>query len=329
MDANISDLLADFGDSNHTGRNGTDIAVLITSSMNYVLLAITTWLLINIAAYGLRTYRNRFCSKGSWMLLFCYTGVLLNFARILLLIIVFHLNTIPGGLNYCLSMRSSSNCLSSLNLAFTYGLLWFRQRLFHGNELLRGESYNKYVTILSWVTLVMLFASPILVVFITVLSPTVGDDTRQCVYIAERAVWMKRAGWAIFFLTVVVQIFLLFLIIFPMAYMRRKSQSFAQKVRCKDRLLSTMKRCVIFGLIAVVTDVIFLSSQALVPRSPGYPVIVGDSILTINLVINDFCVIATFKRAPAMLTGALQEWKSARSDTNSSTWDQRTSTNDL
>lgn len=327
MDANVTNLAKASSDSNSTGTN--DVAVVITSSLNYVLIAITTWILINMTAYGLRKYRNKFCSKGCWMFLFCYTGVLLNFTRILVLIMLFHLNNIPDGLNYCLPMRGLSNSLSAFNLAFTYGLLWFRQKLFHNDKLLRGESYNKYVTILSWVTLVMLFASPILVVCIAVLSHNVGHDAKHCVYNVEREEWLRGTTWALFFFMVVTQIFLLFLLIFPMAYMRRKSQSFVQKVRCKDKLLSTIRRSVICGVMAVVTDVIFLSLLGFLPRQPGYPVIIGDTIINIDLIINDFCIIATFRKAPEMLTGALHKLKSRRSDTISNAWDQRTSTNDL
>lgn len=307
-----------------------DMAVKITVKLNYGLIAVSGWLLLNMTVHGIRVYAKKPCCTGSRLFSLCYLGVLLNLARLVLTIVMANLGTV-NAVDHCERMRRAANSLSAMNLVFIYGLLWFRQKLFHSDKLLKGESYNRYVSILSWLTLIMLLSSPIIILWIAGFSDNVGHDTEDCVYLIEREKWLVVASWAVFILTIVIQSCLLFLLIFPLVYMRMKSRIFIHKSGRKDKLLLTIRRCIICGVVAVITDITFLLLLGFLPRPPGYPVIVGDTMANINLVINDFCVIATFNKAPRILTGAFYKlrMRSRAKQAASTAWDLRTSTNDL
>ena len=189
---------------------------------------------------------------------------------------------------YCTFYLRVHIILYALAIASIYIFLWMRQRFLYKNPKMVG--YNlQYSRVMSWLVIVIMVAAEILTIVIFMVTRQYKIENGYCELIKKNPL-LDTAPWAVLAtLTVIFQILLMWLFIYPLLRHRKMMKKSNQSFKKTDQnLIPLVKRTTAMAGICVASDILaVIVTNFINIRSSNY-------IYDINLLINLCCITYSF-----------------------------------
>lgn len=332
----LTDLMNDSTERNTTGiptttmqESSSRVYLYFFQAINIIMIAIIVWVLTNTIVFGLRTRQWRASldktkvDRGK-IYTVCIVAIASTLPRLVMSQFLFH----EDMLGRCELLMDVGIVAFSLSLWLVYLFLWLRHRAIYAHPTVKNVM-GKYSNCVSWFLLTIVTTAS-LAVMIAFVYPRDYTHTIEGCVIKEKAMsgpdaitfWDVGANYILGGFLFVSQLLFLMLFIYPMVVTKkiRKEQqrshcdvtNGAQKCRsfggimtkgcgkvCKvkemDNISSVIYRSVVSSTIAVSTDLfVALAVGMILPGSVSRAVTV--SLYDVSLVINVFCMLATFDK---------------------------------
>lgn len=268
------------------------------TAINIILLVVAVWIILSLFAYG-KKQRNLFrcvTTRGK-MYIACTVTVIVGTSR--LPIDIAMLNVQLTSDSSCEWMADISSVLTGIAAVLIYLVLWYRQRCINSDVTLQ-PSIPMAIKIMSFITPVVIIAATLGIFFhYTVPVSHTIDPQFGC----SRYNRQDGSNWIFPFVLLLVlgssQLLLLFLFIYPMYLVRRKSQTLPASTGHNSAIAKTVKRSLICFVLVFLTDVI--TTVLNIPPSFPPSVSLVRTITNIDISMHQIIMIGMFDFFPELM----------------------------
>lgn len=294
-------MIAATSDSGGGGDNATYFNTYETvkfetgklTAINAILLFVTTWVTLSLFVYGRKEGHLRCDTKGGKMYLACAVTMIVGFFRHLIDIAILNVDFNSASCEWMADISSFFNGIAGL---LVHLVLWYRQHCINSDEKLKS-SLPKALRIVSYISLIVNIAGAVVLFCVytvpvsNMILPQFGCSRAERFNSSKKSKSQLTPLIFLFLLTSG-QLLLLFLFIYPMCVVYRRSKNSNCGVLQNDTITRKVRRALICFVIGFLTDI--MSTILMIPLS--FPPSVGfvRTISSIDIAINQIVMIAMF-----------------------------------
>nr|XP_039249422.1 uncharacterized protein LOC120327092 [Styela clava] len=312
--------------------------LVVCEVVNAFVFVSMLWIMISMIMHGSRTNKWKKSGPSSMNSGMIYTACIcvaaLSLPRLILNGVIFHIQNIEGGLEWCEFVFDASDVTGYATLYPIYLFLWLRHRVIYNHPTVHALT-GRFVKALSWVTIVGLTLMSIGVLLFLVIPTSYLATPQGCILDPKSDASMGY--YVLAGLMILAQGLLLGLFIYPMVRTNeaqkqnsklesndRKASSTSGDLRNSedsskfDRLICwkrnnkkpkkkansvtrTIRRSTISAIITVITDLIIVAIATWIMPSTT-PLAATNAFYSVGILINVFCALATFGSNEKILT---------------------------
>ncbi|XP_039261315.2 uncharacterized protein LOC120337557 [Styela clava] len=299
------------------------IPLTICEITNAFLLLSSLLVLLSLIVYGTKTNKWRKTSGTSSLnsgkiYTGCVAVVVITILRLVLNVVAFQLPRMDNALRWCEVICDIGTGAYFISMYATYLFLWMRQRVIFQHPSLRDLT-GKWMNVASWISLISLSFVTLAVLYFYIEPNTYSPTPEGC--ILEKKGNSNKLSYIMMSVLAFSQVLLVSLFIYPMLRSKsvrnldtkelKSSGSIKKIIKAKrdmkyifKRLVLgnmfgetipvtwTIRRSVVSGMLVAVTDLMATIIASLL-IAPTIPRTITDTIYSVNLLINVFCIVAT------------------------------------